>query len=98
MNLSELVDGQDVLPLDPGWHARNRTAQARSADKVQAMKRFCSGWYKPQPDSGWALVRYRLLGQRGPDHLALTSMDNICTRTELEKLYGRTVVWMERQT
>ena len=95
MNPSQLLhDGVDVLVLDLGWHAHNQTGLARSADQIHTMKSLCSGWSKPPP--GWALIKYRLMGQRGPDHCAISCKDNITTRARLQELYGRPCVWLQR--
>lgn len=99
MHPQEFIDqfpgGSEVIPLDAAWHARNKTGMARTSEQVKILQRLASHWNRPP--AGWALVKFRLLGQRGRDHVCLTCRDTATTKALLADLYGRNVVWLERR-
>lgn len=87
--LLQLFDG--VVPLDVGWFASNAPGVIQSKDDLEVFRQC-----REQPPVGAALVAYRLLGQRGRDHAALTQLDDRQTKLRLYEMHGRAVIYLER--
>lgn len=92
MDIYKLIEQfEGVLPLSVGFHASNSTGAIRSADDLESLRKA-----RDMPPVGSSVVAYRLLGQRGRDHHALTQLDDKQTRKRLFMLHGRAVVYLER--